>query len=367
MHLAEPDTAQTTLYSAPIVFDRNAQQVAGLVRVADILWCAAGMSGLYRGSSIAPPTSVYSIPLELVDRVGGWDCDGEAIGEDLHMYIKCFFALNGNLTCRVVPSPISSSNVSGGGGGGIRGSASDVRARYKQALRHMWGALDTGYAIRRGVKMWRERRQTTRSFRPLHKTYFEDGADLYVLSPTENEGATEPLDSGIFAEVTHVSMQEPHLERIFYLYLRLFEAHFLPVHMAILVFASAAYLWVRGGQDDPNNLMWTFWWSKVLRTGGFMMIGCFMFLYESYHRVSVTMRQKEMVRAGLAEGMCFSYRNLKTNLVDYILIPLVAPLYGTIPSFQAEMTQLWTTDLVYTVSKKASRQRARSVDAADMA
>jgi hypothetical protein len=343
--------------------------VTGLVRVADILWCAAGMSGLYRGSSIAPPTSVYSIPLELVDRVGGWDCDGEAIGEDLHMYIKCFFALNGNLTCKVVPSPISSSNVSGGCGGGIRGSLSDVRARYKQALRHMWGALDTGFAIRKGVEMWRERKRTMRAYRPLHRYHGDAAADLVMpeTTPIVADGLLEPVDSGIFAEVTHVLVEEPHLEHIFYLYLRLFEAHFLPVHMAILVFASAAYIWVMDGREDPNNLMWTFWWSKILRTSGFMMIGCFMFLYESYHRVCVTARQKEMTKAGLAEGMCFSYRSFRKNIVDYILIPIVAPLYGTIPSFQAEMAHLWTTDLVYTVSKKASRQRSRSIDAAEMA
>src|ERR1700694_631464 len=80
MHLAYPETATTTLYSAPIIFDRNAHLVPAIVRVADVLWCAAGLSGLYNTSSIRPPTSVYSIPLELADRVGGWDAGPEAIG-----------------------------------------------------------------------------------------------------------------------------------------------------------------------------------------------------------------------------------------------------------------------------------------------
>lgn len=169
MHVAHPDTATTTLYSAPIIFDRNAHNVPAIVRVADVLWSAAGMSGLYKGSSVAPPTSVYSVPLELVDRVGGWDCDSEAIGEDLHMYLKCFFALNGNLTVRTVMSPVSQTNVTGGGRGkGVPGLVMDIRARYKQALRHMWGALDTGYAIRKFVEVWKERKHTSRAFRPLH-------------------------------------------------------------------------------------------------------------------------------------------------------------------------------------------------------
>jgi hypothetical protein len=154
MHTIHPETAATTLYAAPIIFDRNAHNVNAFVRVADILWAAAGMSGLYSSSVIAPPTSVYSLPLQLVDRVGGWDCDSDAIGEDLHMFIKCFFALNGHLTCRTVLSPVSQTNVSGGGKGGFRGALLDVRARYKQAIRHMWGALDSGFALRKASEMW---------------------------------------------------------------------------------------------------------------------------------------------------------------------------------------------------------------------
>jgi hypothetical protein len=36
MHLNYPKTASTTLYAAPIVFDRNAHIVPALVRIADI-------------------------------------------------------------------------------------------------------------------------------------------------------------------------------------------------------------------------------------------------------------------------------------------------------------------------------------------
>jgi len=173
MHVAHPETATTTLYAAPIIFDRNAHMVPAVVRVGDILWSAAGISGLYGGSTIAPPTSVYSVPLQLVDRVGGWDCDSEAIGEDLHMYLKCFFALNGNLTVRTILSPVSQSNVTAGGHGkGINGLIADVKARYKQAIRHMWGALDTGYALRKTVELWRERKHTSRAFRPLHSNLY---------------------------------------------------------------------------------------------------------------------------------------------------------------------------------------------------
>ena len=69
-----------------------------------------------------------------------------------------------------------------------------------------------------------------------------------------------------------------------------------------------------------------------------------------------------MTKAGLAEGMDFAHRSLKKNFVDYLLIPVVGAVFGSVPSLQAQMSHLWTTDLVYTVSKKTARQR---VDRAD--
>jgi len=153
MHSAYPETAERTIYVPPIIFDRNAHLVPRLVQVADLLWAGAGLSGHYASSSICPPTSVYSLPLSLVDLAGGWDAGVEAIGEDLHMYIKCFFALNGNLTTRSVFSAASHTNVHSNSKG-IRGFFANINARYKQALRHMWGALDTGFVLKSANHMW---------------------------------------------------------------------------------------------------------------------------------------------------------------------------------------------------------------------
>jgi hypothetical protein len=156
MHFRHYRTAETTLYVAPIIFDRNAHIVPVLVRIADILWCGAGLSGLYKNSAICIPTSVYSISLLLADRVGGWDTGPEAIGEDLHMYLKCYFATAGKLTVQVVHSPASQCNVSSDVKG-YRGWLENIQARYRQALRHMWGSLDTGYAIEKAWDLyWRK-------------------------------------------------------------------------------------------------------------------------------------------------------------------------------------------------------------------
>lgn len=153
LHFLYPKTAATTIYVPPIIFDRNADYVSPLVRVADIFWAGAGLSGHYSNSPICPPTSVYSLSLFLVDHVGGWDADESAIGEDLHMYIKCFFKLSGNLTTRSIPCPASHSNVHSNGKG-VRGYFQDIFGRYRQATRHMWGVLDSGYALKSGFNIF---------------------------------------------------------------------------------------------------------------------------------------------------------------------------------------------------------------------
>ncbi|OTA92059.1 hypothetical protein M434DRAFT_32180 [Hypoxylon sp. CO27-5] len=365
MHLSYKDTASTTLYAAPIIFDRNAHAVPAIVRVADILWAAAGLSGLYRGSTIAPPTSVYSVPLELVDRVGGWDCDSEAIGEDLHMYLKCFFALNGNLTVRTILSPVSQSNVKGDGGKGVNGLYNDMRARYKQALRHMWGALDSGFAIRKLVELWQERKHTARAFRPLHVA-LNNPTDSYITQTQLDMSPEQTLESGIFSDVTSDTLKEPDWKRIIFLFHRLFEAHFLPLQTTIVIIASTLYVWVTDGQADPHQLGWIFTVCNVLRTAGFMEVALMLFLYESFHKICATAREREMSEAGLAKGMCFSHRSVKKNFIDYAMAPLVAPLYGAIPTAQAQIMHFFTLDLVYTVSKKVTRQRAKSIIATVM-
>lgn len=366
MHLRHSETATTTLFAAPIIFDRNAHTVNPLVRVADILWSAAGISGLYRGSPIAPPTSVYTLPLVLVDRVGGWDSDAEAIGEDLHMFLKCFFALNGNLTCRTVLSPVSQSNVTGGGRGGIRGTTLDLRARYKQALRHMWGALDTGFALRKAIEMWQGRKYTARTLRPLHQSqggHFD--ASSFECHETEDD--TEPSNGRHpLNDLTNEVVEKPNWGRIIYLGHRLFEAHFLAAHIAIMVIASSLYVSVAEGSVGVNQLGWVFSVSSVLRIIGFIEMGCYFYLYEQYHKLCVNARERDMIEADLADGMCFSHRSFKQKLVDYLLVPFAAQLYGAIPLIEVETSHFWTLDLMYTVSKKVTRQPATSLTVADI-
>ncbi|KAG8421536.1 hypothetical protein J3458_003409 [Metarhizium acridum] len=61
MHRAHPDTASTTLYAAPIIFDRNAHTVAAIVRVADTsLVCSRNLWSLQWLSYSSPYFSLLS-------------------------------------------------------------------------------------------------------------------------------------------------------------------------------------------------------------------------------------------------------------------------------------------------------------------
>lgn len=158
MHTESAEANESTIYVPPLIFDRNLHRVPLPVRTADIMWAGAGMSSLYAGSTVCIPTSVYSVPMTLVEHVGGWDTGPGAIGEDMHMYLKCFFALSGNLNVKVVYAPVSQCNVSSDSKG-ITGYFGGLTARYNQALRHMWGSLDSGFAIRESIEMFNRHRK----------------------------------------------------------------------------------------------------------------------------------------------------------------------------------------------------------------
>ena len=143
------------MYMPPIIFDRNAHLVPIMVRVADLMWCGAGLSCFQSKpgrNGVAFPTAVYTIPLPLMLLVEGWDTDAGAIGEDMHMMLKCYFATNGRIAFESVPSPASQGNISSSQLG-IRGWVDSHRARYTQGLRHMWGCLDFSYAFESWSKL----------------------------------------------------------------------------------------------------------------------------------------------------------------------------------------------------------------------
>ncbi|KAJ3407952.1 hypothetical protein HDV05_005223 [Chytridiales sp. JEL 0842] len=146
-----PTVSRRLMMFAPnTLFDRNANQVPAFVRINDIFWCTGVISNSYPSSPISFPCSAYSMSMSLCKAVNFWDAGPDAIGEDLHMYLKCFYATKGRVIVQSIYSPASQCNVAGEGTGWA-GFKSNMHARYIQAKRHLWGSLDSGWILKRSM------------------------------------------------------------------------------------------------------------------------------------------------------------------------------------------------------------------------
>ncbi|KAH1906659.1 hypothetical protein KXV57_005284 [Aspergillus fumigatus] len=309
LHYAHISEADRTLYCCPIIFDRNSQETPVLVRCADLLWGFAGLSTIYPGTCISIPTSVYSLPLSLAERIGGWDSDSTAIGEDMHMMLKCYFETAGNVITRPVYVPASQCNVASDTGRGWRRSLDTCRARYRQALRHMWGALDSGFAARRTISYIRSHCRCL-FFRPRH---------LALI----------------------------HL---------LWEAHFLPCHLIILMVFSTIYTLLTPPASLHPTMAWTFDLTNLLRASSFIGMNMCIFLYEPWHALCVRTRKTDMQQANVADAG-FSERIWwsPAQLVERICFPIAGTVFGGIPTVHAVFSHFWTDRLDLAIEENHTR------------
>jgi Glycosyl transferase family group 2 len=298
LHHENPDSSRA-FYVCPIVFDRNSNETPILVRVADMLWGAAGLAGYLPWASIHIPTSVYSLPIGLAQEVGGWDGDSTAIGEDMHMLLKCYFNTGGHIITTPIFSPASQCNISTEYNQRWRKTLFAVRGRYQQALRHMWGSLDTGYAVRRAFK--------TRRFRLNHIPLF-------------------------------------HL---------LWEAHFIPVHFVIILIGTALYSIFTPAASMPPAVLKTLWATAIIRNLSMLVMQAVFTVYEDYHGLCVNARAQDMRRAGII-GTTFSFRKhgIVTSMLERASALGVGIVYGAAPALHAQMCHFWTENLNYKVTPK---------------
>jgi hypothetical protein len=348
-----------TLYMPPIVFDRNAHLVPQMVRVADLMWAGAGLSCFTSKptqTTVAIPTAVYTVPLPLVCLAGGWDTGSESIGEDMHMMLKCYFATNGRLMIRPIASPASQCNVTTGKAG-IRGWLADHSARYAQGLRHMWGCLDTGYAVGQWCKIT-----------PDPKAQEQSVAGSEISSDTS--APERPRHVEISLQLSHRNLHGPKLRRFTWrnlvLFSRLFEAHFLPIHLFLVLLASAIYAALPYPLTSCASLTFAMDLTSYLRAVGFFLMTIyFVIFYEAYHRACIEARASEMKRAGLYEELAdeFSHRKRLSfvAIMDYLLFPVAGTMFGSVPLLQAMVSHFWTEKLVYLVSAKPLKPIAKGV------
>ncbi|KAG6358322.1 hypothetical protein INS49_014206 [Diaporthe citri] len=348
-HLAlrrQSDLAAITLYCAPFVFDRNPHLVPTLVRAADMGWSCAGLAcykrpGEYHG--VAIPTSVYTLPLDLASSIGGWDTGPGAIGEDMHMMLKCYFATNGRLNIESIPSPASMSNVTGGPTG-WSGWLHNHKARYFQGLRHMWGSLDSGYAVARWCQMG-------------------------VSSPDGNTGHTSTKDdtksrSSLGIEPVDVCGSKVRFVwlRNAVLFLRLFEAHIFPLHFMCILAASSYYSSHLNTSKASPYMEIVLKLTEYARTAnGVLMAICLFTAYADFHKVCVQARQWEMRKAGLHDFTFQSSTRERWSLgsiLDILSLPVASMLFGTLPLLQAVFSHFWSDRLLYRVSGKPTKSHS---------
>ena len=85
------------------------------------------------------PMSSYALSLRLLDTSGYWDSD--VIADEWHMFVKAFFARNGEVKVERVFLPFLAQATTG------ESTRDLIRNRYQQTLRHAWGVKEVGFTI----------------------------------------------------------------------------------------------------------------------------------------------------------------------------------------------------------------------------
>lgn len=325
-------------FSTPTLFDRNSDKVPFLVRAYDMQWSMGVLSNFYPFSKKQTPCSAYSLSAALIDSVGGWDTDAGAIGEDLHTFLKCFFATQAQFKVQPIYSPASQCNIEGG-----RGYWSGVSARYTQSKRHMWAALDVGYVIRKSLFA---------IFAPGYDAPFKDSAKV-IKSPIS------PSSRYHLPTI---------LCRCWSMFYTILESHFFVTHTLVMIATSSIILppGIIPGIAGP-------YWAALSSTpidqglitlntiGNYLRIVATLFYivgvyyYEKYQAWCGIYRWKEQQlgepsRLGVRSKLQF--RRPWYSVFDWLAFPITGVLYLVLPQLQVHISQLFTEDLDYVVAAK---------------
>jgi hypothetical protein len=311
-----------------------------------MFWSMGVMSNMYPTSPIKIPSSAYSVSMNLAVGVKFWDAGPEAIGEDMHMYLKCFFNTQGRVIVTSIYSPISSCNIEGKGTG-FQGYISGLQARYVQAKRHLWGSLDTGYVFCRSL--------------------------LSVVAP-ETQCTIQAKNQAAYSNSKeHTVTTTLSTQLMFQLWQRMVEAHILMGQffpMLIItslcvpfsptdLFGIKEMLWTRiggGGSVDVvlvQGLQVLGW----IRAIGILPTVITWYYYEKYHdwvgfeRWRLSTDPTSGVHA-LGRRPQLSSRRTYGNVLDWCFSGPAGFFFYVVPMFHAQIMHVWTSHLDYKVAGK---------------
>ncbi|KAJ3367407.1 hypothetical protein HDU91_001458 [Kappamyces sp. JEL0680] len=313
-----------------MAFDRNIQKVPFLVRSYDLQWQMGLLSILSPGYPVRPPVSAYSLSSTLADSVGGWDADPGAIGEDYHMYLKCFFATHGQLKQITIYSPTSQSNIE------APLYSQTLAARFVQSKRHMWAALDVGYTIRR-----------------ILFGYFAPGYDAPYGKPVKM-----PMSS--HAKFNFFA----YVYQTFWVTLTVFESHFFITQSLVMIAISSVILppglipsiatgyWNFFTKNPvPQDLALAMTIANYIRIAGTVFYASSAFFAEHY-LVWVGVHRWDLYKDRLGKRSSLQVRRRWWDTLDWFASPISGVLYIVIPQFVTHTMQLYTDMLDYVVAAK---------------
>lgn len=320
--LNRSDDPHYLLLAPPIFFSRNCYEVPAAVRVTDITWSAMVMSNLSNSRGLSFPCSTYSLSMMLAERVGYWDTDADAVGEDMHMWLKCFFKTNGQVRTAPIYVPINLTNVQ------TEGYLSNVNARFVQATRHYNGVADVAYTLKN-------------AFNNHHHRVSPKGSLL------------ENASNGI---VMAASSTVHWMDKLTVCFLIL-EAHMIPATSGWLMFAAVPLMQLilfppfqaLAFVDPSQNPILTsdFYaqlWNMVKLVSVLLPFPLFgtLAVYEHLHR-SI---DRDFLQKSKNETRQWKH------LLDYVNLPIAAWLFMTLPSTLACFKRLSQKEQEYIVSEK---------------
>lgn len=138
-HFALEEKRHLCFWQAPIRYHGNIWEINPLLRIVNAYATALELAFLAATWWKAMPMSSYALSLRLLEASGYWD--GDVIADEWHMFIKAYFARDGQVELRRIMLPFMADATTG------QNLIGELRERYLQSLRHAWGTKEVGYMI----------------------------------------------------------------------------------------------------------------------------------------------------------------------------------------------------------------------------
>lgn len=126
-------------WQAPIRYHTNIWDISPPMRLINAYSTAFELAYLAAPWWIPMPMSSYTLSMKLLESSGYWDPD--VIADEWHMFIKAYFARDGEVQLERVFLPFSAYATTGST------VWQAIKNRYLQTLRHAWGSKEVGYIV----------------------------------------------------------------------------------------------------------------------------------------------------------------------------------------------------------------------------